>query len=217
MWPDRRAAPGRTPPGRVALACAFGAVLATSACSTSSSTSTGSAVDGLRLDFTRPEPPADVSVSLGGASASAAANAVSDRLRAAGMNVTSVNATTGTVLAWSDDSALVNCGEVTQTLDGNRATFPGNAPTAVVFAFGQPGDIVLREVATETWIEIGIVPGAGSTAVVGEVHKVTIRHLSADRSQTVWSQTESFDGRSVATFSDGTSCTSSGAVRGLLG
>jgi hypothetical protein len=159
------------------------------------------------LSFTAPAPLFSTTVVLEEPTSDDAVARVAAQLRGAEFEVSS--ARRRVVRATSTDNRLVNCGEFTQRLDRDSATFAGNAPTAVIFNFGQAGDIMVRVVATRTEADVRIADGPPVVASLGQRHEITIRHLTADRSQVLWSQTRIFDGSSLVGFEDGTYCTSS--------
>lgn len=166
--------------------------------------------DGLRLR--PPERSPGSQVALETTTTAAGVEAVVGRLRAAGLTVTSASPATGRIAVRASDSSLVDCGTFVQTIDRTSATFEGTAPVAAIFDFNQPGDLMLREAATDSRATIVVAPGVASVA---ETHRVTLRHRSP-RGGVVWSQTETFDRDSAARFADGTVCVSSDRLREII-
>ena len=138
------------------------------------------------------------------------------RLRAAGMSVLSVNRGAGTIRVASNGDPLVDCGTFTQRLDNRVAQFPGSAPGAVIFAFDQPGDILLREARVRSTATIRISGGTTTTATIAERHAVTLSHTSPATGRTLWRESFEFTGTESARFADGTTCSSSGALRAIV-
>ncbi len=132
------------------------------------------------------------------------------------MDVLSVNSAAGTIRLATEGAALVDCGTFTQRIDGRVAEFPGSAPNAVIFAFDQPGDILVREARIRSTATIRIAGGGATSAVIAESHAVTLSQVSPASGRTLWRETIEFTDTGTARFADGTTCRSSGALRGIV-
>jgi hypothetical protein len=154
-------------------------------------------------------------VSLGTQAPGDAVAAVAARLSFAGLDV-SVNSGAGTIRVATNVDALVDCGTFTQRIDGRVAEFPGSAPSAVIFAFDQPGDILVREARVRSTATISIAGGDTTTATISESHAVTLSQTSPASGRTLWRESLEFTGTASASFADGTRCRSSGALRGIV-
>jgi hypothetical protein len=168
------------------------------------------------LSYTGPDAPGTGPVSLGTQPPGDAVTAVTARLRAAGLDVLSVDPDAGTIRVGTGSDALVDCGTLTQRIDGRVAEIPGTAPSAVLFAFDQPGDILVREARVRSTATIRIASGGTTTATIAEAHAVTLSQSSPATGRTLWRESLEFTGTASARFADGTRCTSSGALRGIV-
>jgi hypothetical protein len=182
----------------VGLACALAAL---SGCADVDTSGTGS-------------PTAPVGIDAG--SLDQAVATVAARLTAGGYRVLSTDVGGGIVTASMQSAGALDCGTVEQTYSGQKSSFPGTAPRAVVFAANMPGGLVVREVAASSEVTVRIRPGTTNTAFLGERHSLRISQKSANGARLIWSETQVFDGESTVKFADGTICRSSGMTRKSL-
>lgn len=168
------------------------------------------------LSYMPPNTPPAGAASLGSLPTGEAVAMAAARLRAAGIRVLSVNRGTGTIRVSGNADQLVDCGTYTQRLDNRLARFPGSVRSAVLFAFDQPGDILVREARVRSTATIRIAGGTTATATVAEAHVVTLSHTSPATGRTLWRETLNFTDAGSARFADGTTCASSGRLRDIV-
>ncbi|GAA0310368.1 hypothetical protein [Rhodovulum strictum] len=135
------------------------------------------------------------------------------RLRAGGLNVTSVQPGSGRISARATDASLVDCGSMVQRAHGNSARFAATAPLAILFSDSQPGGMFRREAQVDSRAEVTV---RADGMAIAERHRVTLRQVSADGARVLWTQTRTFTETTDARFEDGTICVSSGRVGALL-
>lgn len=168
------------------------------------------------LSYMPPGTPDTGAVSLGSQPRGEAVTGVAARLRAAGIDVLSVSRGAGIIRVATTSDRLVDCGTYTQRLDNRAARFPGSARSAALFAFDQPGDILVREARVRSTATIRIAGGASAAATISESHVVTLSHVSPATGRTLWRERLSFTDTRSARFADGTTCASSGALRDIV-
>jgi hypothetical protein len=141
-----------------------------------------------------------------------ALQSIATDLQRAGFEIKSQDPTKGEIVARSGRQYLVNCGVMTQTVQGTAATINGAAPLAAIFEAGVPSGVLRREVRVATDVTVRIADDNASKATLDEKQTVTIRRLTADGGTVLSSQTlEAVKGDAMM-FSDGTVCTSSGKL-----
>ena len=139
---------------------------------------------------------------------SQSAATVEARLRAAGVGVTAIDRENGFILARTSDPSFVDCGEISEVVNGTRQTYPGNAPRLVLSDLS--GGTRVRTLSVDTSAGIGITEGVTNSVVIRQEHRVTLTIQSGG--ETTLLETREFTERGFARFADGTTCRSSDAM-----